>query len=830
MSTMKQLDDVPEKSHPLHLLDLPLDILKDIVKQVKYSNDLTSLALTCSALNHLATPWIYSRFDIIWPEPRSPPDSNQAVDALTYGLATLAMGETPIDSPAPVNWTPANSSHYYYCGHCRELNTVYCMSKPAPKVVSRRRRGNHYSQYTREFSLGNGHPKWIDGYTIDKESGKMLGTLVALAVARMPSLETFVWDMPTGILRDCWLALESLSERQDTDKPPLEKVWVRFHDNSDIVADSHPTSITRVLLPASAVFGKGQTQWDSALKSPASTNRLLWSYCNVEWPSFSVLPALKSLNVLDIDEPAYLEEMSVLVGRSIESLRELRVGLALDVPRKGFTSSRVYDFPDDHSELATYKEALGLLLSKMNQDNGNEASEPSGIGGLMTSPASQSITPKDRGPDAPTDPPVPLGSDKKGQAKTMPHPSSDGSHCISIGPISQEPTRLKLEVLELERVYVAVPILLNTIDWSVVTCLTLMNCDNHESLWKAFRRVYTPRLIETTAPGSSLASVRRKSKAPAGTLTASESNEVPFSEYRLKLRKLHTNTVSPALIAFLKDTLAPNSLETLIFQDGGMVDLDGSGGRGYYESAISVDTICRGPLRRHRCSLQKVVIDSTHRPPNGITRDLGWRRWKCDRGSLSYITSGKMNALRELSVSLDYKDWHFFLQRLPQIPHVRSIYVTNITDHAHGHHLDMKELALQVMDIVTLRPEVELCYLGISNKCFEILEGKYNDDATVSFPRSETGATSPQGSISGSDEESEEEDDDEDDHDDLDQHPTASGPQHNGNSDSGDESFGESDVDSEGEERREREPNMKLREILFYDEKITIFKARHAKL
>lgn len=142
----------------------------------------------------------------------------------------------------------------------------------------------------------------------------------------------------------------------------------------------------------------------------------------------------------------------------------------------------------------------------------------------------------------------------------------------------------------------------------------------------------------------------------------------------------------------------------------------------------------------------------------------------------------------------------------------------------------MKELALQVMDIVTLRPEVELCYLGISNKCFEILEGKYNDDATVSFPRSETGATSPQGSISGSDEESEEEDDDEDDHDDLDQHPTASGPQHNGNSDSGDESFGESDVDSEGEERREREPNMKLREILFYDEKITIFKARHAKL
>lgn len=48
MSTMKQLDDVPEKSHPLHLLDLPLDILKDIVKQVSLMNDRTRLLMSCS--------------------------------------------------------------------------------------------------------------------------------------------------------------------------------------------------------------------------------------------------------------------------------------------------------------------------------------------------------------------------------------------------------------------------------------------------------------------------------------------------------------------------------------------------------------------------------------------------------------------------------------------------------------------------------------------------------------------------------------------------------------------------------------------------------------
>ncbi|KAL8655221.1 MAG: hypothetical protein Q9226_003136 [Calogaya cf. arnoldii] len=855
MSTAERLDSVPTRTRPLQLLHLPLDLLKDIVKEVKYSNDLTSLALTCSALNALATPWIYSRFDIIWPEAHSPPDSSQAVDALTYGLATLVMGEPPIDSPEPVNWAPANSSHNYYCGHCGKLNSIYCVSRTAPKVVPRRRRGNHYPQYTREFSLGSGHAKWINGYTIDKESGKMLGTLVALALARMPNLETFVWDMPTGILKDCWLALESLGEPKDyrqslkkrwgmhNHSRSLEKVWVRFHDNSDIIADSHitqPTLFTRMLLPQSAMSGpKTQAQWESALKNPAGTSRLLWSYCNVEWPSFSILPALKSLSVLDIDEPAYLEEMSVLVGRSIESLRELRVGIAVDVPRKGFSSSRIFEFPDDRSELATYKGGLGLLMSKidvLNSENDNEASEPPGVSERKTSSALQPITLKEtlwpagcqlNEPHAPTDSPVPVVSDARGQAESMPCTWSDSSHCISVKPKAQERKRLKLEALELERVYIAVPILMKTIDWSVITSLTLLHCQSHESLWKALRRIYTPRLIASTAPGSSLTSVRRKSNTAAHELNATDPDEIPSSDYRLKLRKIHTNTVSSALIAFLKDALAPNSLETLFLQDGGMIESDGSSGRTYYESAVSVDTICRGALRRHRSSLKKVVIDSTHRLPNGMTRNLEWRRWKLDRDSLSYLTSGKMSALRELSFSLDYKDWHFFLQRLPQIPHVRSIYVTNITDHTHGHHLDMKELALQVMDIVTLRPEVELCYLGVINKCFEILEGTYNADSTVRFHNSEIGPTSHTGSVSGSDEESDEDEDEEDDHDDVDQPNAANGTPDN---DSGDESFGASDIESEGEEKKEREPNMKLREILFYDEKISIFKARHAKL
>ena len=47
-------------------------------------NDLTSLALTCSALNSLVTPWIYERFDILWPDDDSPVEYRRGVDALTY--------------------------------------------------------------------------------------------------------------------------------------------------------------------------------------------------------------------------------------------------------------------------------------------------------------------------------------------------------------------------------------------------------------------------------------------------------------------------------------------------------------------------------------------------------------------------------------------------------------------------------------------------------------------------------------------------------------------------------------------------------------------------
>jgi hypothetical protein len=192
--------------------------------------------------------------------------------------------------------------------------------------------------------------------------------------------------------------------------------------------------------------------------------------------------------------------------------------------------------------------------------------------------------------------------------------------------------RLKLEVLELERVPLSVSVLRRAFDWSILSTLTLLHCSNHEQLWKVLRRQYTPR---SAYPGSPSAS-----KAYKASYTLR-------NEYQLNLKRIHTNTVSPSLISFLKETLAPNSLEVLFLQEGRS-----------YSSTVTVDAIYRGPMRRHRSSLKKLMIDSGEKGPDGhTTTSSRWRRWMLNREILTFITSGRMNNLRELAVSIDYKDW-----------------------------------------------------------------------------------------------------------------------------------------------------------------------------
>jgi hypothetical protein len=145
---------------------------------------------------------------------------------------------------------------------------------------------------------------------------------------------------------------------------------------------------------------------------------------------------------------------------------------------------------------------------------------------------------------------------------------------------------------------------------------------------------------------------------------------------------------------------------------------------------------------------------------------------------------------------------------------------------------DPKELALQIVDIITLRQEIQLCYVGISKKCFEILETRRSEGTSR-----DSGNTGINGvsimveTADSSDEHDTEEemtsepDDTSDDDDDT---PVSVADVNETESEASD---ADSDADSfrEPDHIQER-TRLRLREILFYDDKVEIFKARHGRL
>ncbi|KAF2121828.1 hypothetical protein BDV96DRAFT_639912 [Lophiotrema nucula] len=845
---------------PLRLLDLPVDILKEIIHQLPHTNDLTSLALCHSAFHRLTIPCIYSRFDIVWPDESTHTEPRAGVDALTYGLATLVMGEDAF---------PHQTRHRQSATAQRRPHT----SSTAPYPIPRRRFGNYYAQFTKKFSLGNGPAAWVQEYLISKEGGKMLGTLVALAIARMVNLETFVWDMPTGVLRDVWLALSSLADRTDGEECRLERLWIRWHDNtldSPAPAPPPPMVLNNIPPPPNTTHASGVGLVQAPVVVPMHYPAPAVSAIDrVEHPTFSVIPPLKSLSVLDIDELPYLDEMSILVARSQRKLRELRVGIAPHAQQRDWVTAWEGDGIQQVDHHATWPAAssisekrlggvLGILVGRVFDMRQNDdvvkpvvsadvpvdglAAAASKIAPLNSLPPTWTATLPDREPDyspepadnAPDDPAVQEGVSllndiEQPSPENLPHTGAtlDGpfespvldvqrprtppvptvrinsSSSEDQAHASDEPdlkAKLRLEVLELERVPLSVSVLLKALDWSLLTTITLLNCNNHEQLWKSLRRTYSPRPAYPNGSPSS-------SKAYRASYTLR-------SEYGLNLKKIHTNTVSPSLISFLKETLAPNTLEVLFLQEGRT-----------YSSTVAVDAIFRGPLRRHRASLKKLMIDSSERGSDGhTTTSSRWRRWMVNREIITFVTSGRMTSLRELAVSIDYRDWHYFLQRLPLIPHVRSLYIPFIADHVHGNNIDPRELAMQILDIVHLRPEIEITYCGLASKCYEILENRPSN-----YDLRSDGADVVDEHISAndgmiSDDESEATEDDEDELD--------------GVADAGEDSLSDASYDqhedSDGEDSFaqdcQKAPKLRLREIMFYEEKVLIFKARHGTL
>jgi hypothetical protein len=605
------------------------------------------------------------------------------VDALTYGLATLVMGDDCFPHQNRLRQQGATQN-------------PHATSTTTPYPIQPRRFGNYYGQFTKKFSLGNGPQAWVQEYMITKEGGKMLGTLVALAIARMVNLETFVWDMPTGVLRDVWLALSSLAHRSDGDECRLDRLWIRWHDNTidaPVPPPAPPMILNNVAVPPppnhTHPSGVGTVPPPLAMSQPYLPSSVP-ALDRVEHPTFSAIPALKSLSVLDIDELPYLDEMSILIARSHKKLRELRVGVASHAQQRDWVTVWEGDglHQVDYSVRTTAANTigekrlggvLGILVGRIHNMRHSEdapllkpstssATERSveatpskaPVSGALPSIATLSM--QDRETEQDVDhfgnpmehSSIPEGislfnEDQAPEAEQATSPAipdrtpsqSDRSATYQTTHTSEKPQesseellvgKLKLEVLELERVPLSVSVLRRAFDWSILSTLTLLHCSNHEQLWKVLRRQYTPRAAYPGSPSPS--------KAYKASYTLR-------SEYQLNLKRIHTNTVSPSLIAFLKETLAPNSLEVLFLQEGRS-----------YSSTVTVDAIYRGPMRRHRASLKKLMIDSGEKGPDGhTTTSSRWRRWMLNREILTFITSGRMSNLRELAVSIDYKDW-----------------------------------------------------------------------------------------------------------------------------------------------------------------------------
>jgi hypothetical protein len=555
------------------------------------------------------------------------------VDALTYGLATLCMGDI---------YTDHAQSHSFACKKCGTQNTAQCNHESQLDLRNGPRRlGNQYPQFTRKFSLGNGPADWVQEYLITKESGKMLGTLVALAVARMVNLETFVWDMPTGVLRDVWLALSSLQGRNPAQNCRLERVWVRWHDNSEA---AHLPPLQNPNTSSTSTAGSTMTSIGWALPTstiPASQSQPRhhsYAQSRVEYPTLSVLPPLRSLSVLDIDELDYLDEMSILIAKSKDRLRELRVGISAKAGTRDFAIA--WDGPDlrqvDHKAswpgASTIGErrlggVLGVLLGRVfdirrRQKAKTEKVDPDPLlpSPSPINPTSTQIDPTlttlidGSAPQSTAEEPAGEERDDKQSSTTVPgvlkapgvtfsiDNESPSNNPDVVGPTSPDvdsltalvsassiqpqnhtlapseiptkspfrsskapsqnpaltsspsPTRekldgkLRLQTLELERISLSVAVLQKAFDWSVLANLTILDCAQHDRLWVMLRRQFLP--------------------TPLGPSHSSAKHGASISlQYHLNLKKIHTDAASPALISFLKETLAPNTLETLFLQD-----------------------------------------------------------------------------------------------------------------------------------------------------------------------------------------------------------------------------------------------------------------------
>ena len=148
------------------------------------------------------------------------------------------------------------------------------------------------------------------------------------------------------------------------------------------------------------------------------------------------------------------------------------------------------------------------------------------------------------------------------------------------------------------------------------------------------------------------------------------------------------------------------------------------------------------------------------------------------------------------------------------MPQLRALYLPHIS---HCVHREMKELASSVLDIVSIRPDLKITYIGLHTKCYQILErtGSGNDFDSDTSQSTNSSVHPGDDGLSGLDEDA------------LDALDTDDDDTGEVNQDLLEYSDDSDDSGAGNEEITSYSVHFRLQEILFYDDKISIFKMRH---
>lgn len=485
----------------------------------------------------------------------------------------------------------------------------------------------------------------------------MLGTLVSLAIAKMVNLETFVWDMPTGVLADVFMALASLQDLSPSGHSKLEKVHVRCHENWQDPTGTASSTSSPFMAPSNHVsppLGYNVQTVSPAVHTLATMSPPRYSESQVEYPTFSVLPPLKSLSVLDIDELAYLDEIAILIERSKDTIRELRLGIHHKAVNQDFANTWEGDNLRQVDANARWPGesaigdkrlggVLGVVVGRIYEIRQKGHSSPKQApSGLLTPITDDGIVngwsqSSQVGADEASANGLKLDSSDK--LDDLASSCTDGGTAVSsssgatkgkkvkkheVARKKRLDGKLKLETLELERVTLSMNVCCKAFDWTTLTNLTVLSCNHSDALWRILRKRFEP-----TQPLHG---------AAASTPT----------QYHLALKKLHCDATTHALLNFIKETLEPNTLEELFLQDR----------RRTAPPTVPVELVFKIALTRHHSSLRKLLLDSNDSVGReSPTPGSRWRNWVLTSKMVMYLTSGRMRNLREVAVAMHYRDW-----------------------------------------------------------------------------------------------------------------------------------------------------------------------------